>query len=111
MWTPLRKEISQVSVQLDIPQERFKPVSLHDWQSIQNNIIWQFCYPNMQGWIWERLKGDTYAIRFHYNYPFDQLLNLVDHTEKVWLLLNDSFRAKQVLVLRRLYQRHCFCVG
>lgn len=90
MWTPLRKEISQICQQLNIPEERFKPVSIHDWQNIQDNIFEKFCYPNRIGWIWERLKADNYAVQFHYNYPFDQLLNLIDHSEKIWLFLDET---------------------
>ena len=90
MWTPLRTEISNICEQLNIPEERFKPVSLHDWQSIQEKIFEKFCYPNQVGWIWKRLKEDTYAIQFLYNYPFDQLLNLIDHSEKVWLFLDET---------------------
>ena len=65
-------------------------MSLVDWGNIQHKVFEKFCYLNHTGWIWERLKGDTYAIQFHYNYPFDQLLTLVDHSEKVWLFLDET---------------------
>ena len=94
MWTPIRTEISQICKQLYIPEERFRPLSLQEWQSIQNKLFEKFCYPDRIGWIWERLKGDTYAIQFHYNYPFDQLLNLVDDSERVWLFLDDTVSGK-----------------
>src|SRR5215203_3434832 len=94
MWTPLRTEISKICQQLHLPEERFKQLPLDDWQSIQNKVFEKFCYPDRVGWIWERLKGDIYAVQFHYNYPFDQLLNLVDHSEKVWLFLDDTVSGK-----------------
>jgi hypothetical protein len=65
-------------------------VSQLDWENIQNKVLDKFSYPNYKGWIWERLKGDTYAIQFNYNYPFDQLISLVDHLEKVWIILNET---------------------
>ncbi|MFL5743007.1 MAG: DUF6756 family protein [Flavisolibacter sp.] len=90
MWTPLRLEISKICQQLHVSEERFKPVSLQDWQSIQEKVFEKFCYRDRIGRIWESLKGDAYAIQFHYNYPFDQLLNLVDHSEKVWLFVDET---------------------
>jgi hypothetical protein len=90
MWSPLRTQISQICKQLSIPKERFKPVSLNEWENIQGKILEKFSYPNHTGWIWERLKGDTYAIQFDYDYPIDQLIRLVDHSEKVWLFLNET---------------------
>ena len=60
-------------------------LTIYDWQSLQKNIFNKFYDSN-----WERPKGDTYAIHFLYNYPFDQLLNLVDHEEKVWLFLDET---------------------
>lgn len=90
MWTPFRTEITQICKQLNTPEERFKPVSLIDWENIQKKVFEKFCYPNHSGWIWERLKGDTYSVRFHYNSPFDQLINLVEQSEEVWLFLNET---------------------
>ena len=89
MWTPLRKEIRKICQELTIPEERFRELSVHDWQSIQENIFDKFYDSN-----WEQLKGDVYAIQFPYNYPFDQLLNLVDHEEKVWLFLDETVRER-----------------
>jgi hypothetical protein len=90
MWTPLRTEISKICEQLKIPKQRFRPVSFHNWQVIQEEILKKFCNPSQIGWIWERLKGDTYAVQFNYNYPFDQLKSLIDHSEKVWLFLDET---------------------
>ena len=89
MWTPLRKEISKICQELAIPEERFKEISIHDWQPIQENIFNKFYDSNR-----EQLKGDTYSIQFLYNYPFDQLLHLVDHDEKVWLFLDETVRER-----------------
>ena len=90
IWTALRKEISEICEQLDISDELFAPVSIQDWQKIQNKIFEKFTYPDYLGRISERLKGDTYSIQSHYIYPFDQLLNLIDHSEKIWLFLNET---------------------
>ena len=89
MWTPLRKEISQICQQLTIPEERFKELSIHEWQDIQKNIYNKFYDSN-----WELLKGETYSVQFLYNYPYDQLLNLVDHEEKLWLFLDETVRER-----------------
>ena len=89
MWTPLRKEISKICQDLNIPEERFKELSIHDWQSIQENIFNKFNDSNGK-----RLKGDTYAIQILYNYPFDQLLTLVGNEEKVWLFLDETVRER-----------------
>lgn len=94
MWTPLRTEICQICKRLHISERRFKPVPINDWQSIQNKLFEKFCYQDRTGWIWEHLKGDTYAIQFNYNFPFDQLLNLVDQSEKVWLFVDDTVSGK-----------------
>ena len=89
MWTPLRKEISQICQDLTIPEERFNELSIHEWQNVQEKIFNKFYDSNG-----EQLKGDTYAIQFLYNYPFDQLLTLVDHEEKVWLILDETVRER-----------------
>ena len=65
MWTPLRKEILQICQQLNIPLERLKPVSIHEWVTVKDKVFERFCYPNREGWIWEHLKGDSSAVQFN----------------------------------------------
>jgi hypothetical protein len=90
MWTPLRTEILEICGRLNIPEERFRPVPLQDWQSIEMQALEKFCYPNNAGAIWERLKDDTYVVQPQYNYPFDQLSKCIDRSEKIWLFLDEA---------------------
>ncbi len=94
MWTPARKEIVQICQQFNIQQDKFYPVPINEWQEIQEKIFQQFCYPDRNGQVWERLKGDSSSVQFNYNYPFDQLPKLVDHSEKVWLILEETISEK-----------------
>jgi hypothetical protein len=96
MWTPLRKEILQICTAFNISEDRFTALPIYEWEKIQDKIFEEFCYTDRVGWIWERLKEETYGAQFQNNYPFDQLLNLVDQKEKVWLFLDEtvSERAK-----------------
>ena len=90
MWTPLRKEILNICKRIDASEQRFKPVPMQDWESIQDKILQKFCYPNRIGWIWERLKEDSYTVQFNYNNVIDKLSHLLADSEIVWLFLNET---------------------
>jgi hypothetical protein len=49
------------------------------------------------GLLNHNFKTETYAVQFLYNYPFDQLPLLIDNTEIVWLLLDESVGEKNKL--------------
>jgi hypothetical protein len=94
MWTPLRQEILRICELFGIPKERFKQVPIHEWQNIQDKILQTFCHTDLSGPIWERLKFDSFAVQFNYNYPFDQLSYLVPEAEVIWLCLNETVKER-----------------
>ena len=93
MWTELREDIDQARKQMNIGEQDFCAVPINQWEEIQRNIYTKFCNlgPNSKvTWFWNFFKLDQYAVAFDNNWPFDQLVNLIEPSEKVWLFLNES---------------------
>jgi hypothetical protein len=93
MWTELRKDIEQARKNLKTAEYDFFAVPTDQWQGIQKNIYTKFCNlgpENNVTWFWNFFKLDQYSVAFDYNWPFDELLKLIDPSEKVWLFLNES---------------------
>jgi hypothetical protein len=89
MQTSSRIEISKICQKFNIPDERFEPVSIHKGILIQDTILDLFCRPNSSGLLWERLT-DTFEMQFIGKFPIDTFLSLVDHNEKIWLLIEET---------------------
>ncbi len=70
-------------------------------EEIKQKIADRFCNPmdasTVIGLLNHNFKTETYAVQFLYNYPFDQLPLLIDNTEIVWLLLDESVGEKNKL--------------
>jgi len=98
MWTELRQNIETIRQENKIHASEFKPVDILSWRQIQEKIVTTFC--NVQGHkanynaLWEDFKNETYAVQFFRNWPFDSLTQLVDHSEKVWLFINEPVEGK-----------------
>lgn len=94
MWTELRQNIETIRRESRFSEDEFKPVDIISWKQLQDNIISTFCkietHKDKFNWLWEDFKQDTYSVRFEKNYPFDSLLQLVDASEQVWLVINES---------------------
>jgi hypothetical protein len=91
MWSEFRQNIEQARKESSIPDTEFKPVNINTWKEIETNIFKTFCNaPKRIEWLWSCLKGEYHVTTFNYNWPFDQLCNLVDTHEKVWFFLNEN---------------------
>jgi hypothetical protein len=98
MWTELRKEIERIRKVASIPESSFKPVNIDQWKSIEEKVFKSFCQikqtNDRPAWLWEVLKSETYSIQLDKWILDVYLYKLIDHQEKVWLMLNETVREK-----------------
>jgi hypothetical protein len=93
-FTPLRLDVMDVKKRLAIPGDSFRELPIDKWQEVEKKLIDNFTKLNYGKekafWLWEFYKQETFSFQCGYNYPFDQLLKLVNHDEQVWLMLNET---------------------
>ena len=93
MWTELRKEIEKIRKDFGLTDIQFQPVSLQDWQEIEDKIYQTFCklthHTSRPVWLWEHFKLDTFAVTIEPK-PYLYLDKLIDENETVWFFVNES---------------------
>ncbi|MGD1891484.1 MAG: DUF6756 family protein [Cyclobacteriaceae bacterium] len=87
-WTDLRVEVKKLCVQLDISSEEFSEVNINLWKEIESKVWTRFSSSKNSRWIWETLV-DSYAAT-PINYKTFRLEELIDSSEKVWFLLDET---------------------
>jgi hypothetical protein len=91
-WTNLRVEIKELSEKLNISTEDFSQVNINQWKEIESKIWQKFSTDKNSRWIWETLRDSYSAMEFDYEkLKFSELL---DSTERFWILLNETVREK-----------------
>ncbi|WP_205318017.1 DUF6756 family protein [Kordia sp. SMS9] len=91
-WTDLRVEISKICGLLNISTNEFSEVNSNQWNEIEHKIWAKFSTKNDSRWIWETLKDSYSAAPIDYN-DF-ALESLIDTSEKVWFLLDETVNEK-----------------
>jgi hypothetical protein len=94
-WTDLRSEISKTIANKRILETDFRPLSIHDnWKQIEEKIYRTFCtltHPTKRPlWLWTDFKLDTFSITNLYDRPELYLDKLIDKTETVWYVVNET---------------------
>ena len=87
-WTDLRVEMKKLCEQLNISDNEFSEVSIKEWKEIESKIWTRFSSIKNSRWIWESLVDDYSAIPV--NYETLGLESLLDSTEKVWFLFDET---------------------
>lgn len=91
-WTDLRVEMKALCEQLNVPNDEFSEVELRDWREIESNIWTRFSSNKNSRWIWESLKQDYSSVPV--NYETLDLESLLDTSEKIWFLLDETVNAQ-----------------
>jgi hypothetical protein len=91
-WTNLRVEIKELSEKLNISKEDFSQVNINQWKEIESKIWEKFSTNRNSGWIWETLR-DSYST-MEFDYEKLKLSELIDSTERFWILLNETVNEK-----------------
>ena len=91
-WTDLRVEIKKLSEQLNISSSELRKVNINHWEEIEEKIWKKFSNDRKSRWIWETLRNPTYG--FYVDFPQLRLTELVDHSEQVWFLLDETVNEK-----------------
>lgn len=91
-WTDLRVEIKKLSEQLNISSSELRKVNINHWEEIEEKIWKKFSNDRKSRWIWETLRNQTYG--FYVDFPQLRLTELVDHSEQVWFLLDETVNEK-----------------
>jgi len=91
-WTDLRVEIKKLSEQLNIDSSELREVNINHWQDIEEKIWKKFSNDRNSRWIWETLRNPTYG--FYIDFPQLRLTELVEHSEQVWFLLDETVNEK-----------------
>lgn len=87
-WTDLRVEMNKLCEQLNISNDQFSEVNIKDWKEIESKIWKRFSSSNNSRWIWGSLVDDYSSIPV--NYETLDLESLIDSSEKVWFLLDET---------------------
>ena len=95
MWTDLRQELEQIRHALRLSPQDFAPLPYTTpWRSLEERIYQAFCvlsHPTARYvWLWEYFKPGTYAQRLAYEEPLVTLTGLLEPSEHVWVMLNET---------------------
>jgi len=99
-WTDLRSEISKTIADKGLLETDFRPLSIHEnWKQIEEQIYQTFCtlkHPTQRPvWLWTDLKLDTFSLSILHDRPELYLDKLVDKTETVWYIVNETINEGQ----------------
>ena len=94
-WTDLRAEISKTIAEKGLLENDFRPLSpFENYREIEEKIYSTFCrlkHPTQRPlWLWTDFKLDTFSLSSLDNKPEFYLDKLVEKTEVVWFVVNET---------------------
>ena len=92
-WTDLRIEVKKARERLKIDESTLREVNISHWDEIEQNIWKRFSTRKNSRWIWESLHPPYYSFYIE-NYKLLNLTELIDQSETVWFLLDETVNEK-----------------